>query len=341
MATTKTVGKKFPHVKGLAKKATKFGHRWVLTEPDSTGKSRSITVKILDTDDVTTFYAKVAEARRTLQARDTDERFQYLIDEYICMRQLSQSSEEQVRRYVGGFSFNAKKNKELVMDVMKKPTKKSTMNLKIGIIGRFFRWLIAKGEQVKDPTEGIVIKSSYNPRTRTATQEELKRLIERVKKFGDNEFLLFVLLLIHTGARTSSIVALKPENLDNSNHLHLYNVKTQKNYSYKIPITNEEILSLWKQNSKNGTLWSKDPKLQMIRLRELMYRMFPKDANGERLSPHSLRHTFASNAIQAGVPLEIVSKLLDHSSISITLNVYAKFSQAQIDDSMAKLEKYR
>jgi integrase len=39
---------------------------------------------------------------------------------------------------------------------------------------------------------------------------------------------------------------------------------------------------------------------------------------GERATPHSLRHTFASRLLQAGVSLAKVSKLLGHSSIAMT-----------------------
>jgi len=41
------------------------------------------------------------------------------------------------------------------------------------------------------------------------------------------------------------------------------------------------------------------------------------------IRPHDLRHTYATLAIQAGVPLLTVSRQLGHASISITADVYA------------------
>ena len=41
-----------------------------------------------------------------------------------------------------------------------------------------------------------------------------------------------------------------------------------------------------------------------------------------KLTPHDLRHTFATIAIQAGVPLETVSKILGHSTYSLTADTY-------------------
>lgn len=40
------------------------------------------------------------------------------------------------------------------------------------------------------------------------------------------------------------------------------------------------------------------------------------------ISPHDLRHTFATLALRRGVPVEVVSKVLGHARVSITLDVY-------------------
>lgn len=46
---------------------------------------------------------------------------------------------------------------------------------------------------------------------------------------------------------------------------------------------------------------------------------------GEKLpsiSPHDLRHPYATLALRRGVPVEVVSKVLGHARVSITLDVY-------------------
>lgn len=40
------------------------------------------------------------------------------------------------------------------------------------------------------------------------------------------------------------------------------------------------------------------------------------------ISPHDLRHTYATLALRRGVPIEIVSRNLGHASISITWDIY-------------------
>lgn len=40
------------------------------------------------------------------------------------------------------------------------------------------------------------------------------------------------------------------------------------------------------------------------------------------ISPHDLRHTYATTALMHGVPVEVVSKILGHARVSITLDIY-------------------
>jgi integrase/recombinase XerD len=43
---------------------------------------------------------------------------------------------------------------------------------------------------------------------------------------------------------------------------------------------------------------------------------------GIDFDPHWLRHTMATRTLRDGVPIEVVSKLLGHSSVTTTLSVY-------------------
>ncbi len=42
------------------------------------------------------------------------------------------------------------------------------------------------------------------------------------------------------------------------------------------------------------------------------------------ISPHTLRHTFAQHAIEAGTDIKMVSKALGHKNVATTKNMYAK-----------------
>jgi integrase len=53
------------------------------------------------------------------------------------------------------------------------------------------------------------------------------------------------------------------------------------------------------------------------------YNALVKQAGVKRIRVHDLRHTFATLALADGIPVKTVSKWLGHSSIRITLDIYA------------------
>lgn len=57
-----------------------------------------------------------------------------------------------------------------------------------------------------------------------------------------------------------------------------------------------------------------------------------------RVVYHSLRHTYASRLVMAGVGLYLVSKLMGHSSIAVTER-YAHLSQDSLAEAVSRMEQ--
>ena len=65
------------------------------------------------------------------------------------------------------------------------------------------------------------------------------------------------------------------------------------------------------------------------------------DQHGLKVIPmHGLRHTFATSSLEAGVPIEVISRILGHSSIEITSKVYVHATPELHADSMELLDSY-
>lgn len=68
-----------------------------------------------------------------------------------------------------------------------------------------------------------------------------------------------------------------------------------------------------------------------------------KAANiAKHYSPHCLRHTFATQLLNAGVPLEVLKELMGHHSIHVTLRytqLYDTTKRQQYDRAMARIEQ--
>lgn len=56
-----------------------------------------------------------------------------------------------------------------------------------------------------------------------------------------------------------------------------------------------------------------------------------------RRPPYQMRHTFATLALKAGVPIDNVSKAMGHSSIEITMRYYAKYLPATMAAAFARM----
>ena len=69
------------------------------------------------------------------------------------------------------------------------------------------------------------------------------------------------------------------------------------------------------------------------------YDIIDKSVKG-KVSLHSLRHTFATRCIEAGMQPKVLQHLLGHADISITLNTYCDAFDKFQKESIAKADEY-
>jgi integrase/recombinase XerD len=77
-------------------------------------------------------------------------------------------------------------------------------------------------------------------------------------------------------------------------------------------------------------------------IRNLMTRYRKLAGVTKAYSPHSLRHTFATQLLNAGASLEVVKELMGHRSLDVTLRytqLYDRTKRAQYDQAMAQVEQ--
>lgn len=65
-----------------------------------------------------------------------------------------------------------------------------------------------------------------------------------------------------------------------------------------------------------------------------------KEAGLHHYSFHALRHTFATRALEAGVAVKVVSQILGHSSVQITMDTYSHVLPELQKESMNKIAEY-
>ena len=57
------------------------------------------------------------------------------------------------------------------------------------------------------------------------------------------------------------------------------------------------------------------------------------------LTPHGLRHQYATAAREAGIPMGIISKNMGHASVAITEDIYAHVTSNVMEEAALKIER--
>lgn len=159
------------------------------------------------------------------------------------------------------------------------------------------------------------------------TEEQLSSFLDKAR---DPLELLWWLLMADCGLRIGELRALR--------WLDIQKGKTRilgKGGKWRTVGPTERVLRMVQYLQKLGTYGEKDL-VCPISARSLQKRFdrVCKRARlmEEKLSPHSLRHTFATRALAAGVDIYKVSKLLGHSSV-LTTTGYLHMSPGDVNDA--------
>lgn len=77
--------------------------------------------------------------------------------------------------------------------------------------------------------------------------------------------------------------------------------------------------------------------LQDRYVREMVGRLAERAGIEQRVTPHTLRHTFATHMLRDGANLEMVRKWLGHASVEITARVYSHVSSNDMREAVERL----
>jgi len=168
------------------------------------------------------------------------------------------------------------------------------------------------------------------------TPDEIHQLLDSCNNKRNH---LLINLGWQCGARISELLEIKRENIDFDNRLirlitlKKRNQKKSKKAERTIPIQPElttEIASFVAQNNLNGDRLFPITRIQAF---NIIKQVAKKSNFHKKISPHTLRHSFAVHTLVQGVPLPVVSQLLGHSQISTTL-IYLKIISPDIKNLM-------
>lgn len=170
-------------------------------------------------------------------------------------------------------------------------------------------------------------------RTRVITSNEFDLLQHHLENTGRHHIMHLILFLFRTGCRVGEALKIEWRDVDLKNgsvllrdtksgkDRHVYyngmSLSSLRKYSADAPgpfasITTSAFSRAW-VDAKNSIGLGAD----------------------DEFVPHAIRHTFATDAVRSGTPLHIVSRLLGHSSLQMTM----RYAHAADEDLRAAVEK--
>jgi site-specific recombinase XerD len=172
------------------------------------------------------------------------------------------------------------------------------------------------------------------------TKPEVSRLLSASKtNIRDLSILAFI---IFTGVRVSELVNLKLENVDlNENYIR---VKGKGEKERMIPLTAGvsrllvNYLSIRRIDSEYLFINKYGDKFTPLSIQLLVRKYTNKAQINKRITPHKLRHTFATLALEAGVSPITISELLGHSSLNTTMK-YTHVTNRLTKDAVRRISQ--
>lgn len=207
----------------------------------------------------------------------------------------------------------------------------SSVARKVAAIKSFFHFLFARAKVPSDPTANLNSPKVKKRLPQPLTTEDIQRLLEapNEKKSPKNlRDTALLHLLYATGMRVTEAVTLRVEDVDLS--LQTLVCSTGDDAGRELPFDKDtgKVLSNYLENGRPHLLKSNQEEALFLNHRGqqltrqglwLIIKAYANKADlGEKVTPHTLRHSFAAHKLNSGSDLREVQQLLGHANISTT-----------------------
>lgn len=228
----------------------------------------------------------------------------------------------------------------------------------------FINWLKKKKYIIEDPTEGIKRPQAQNESvSQYWKMDEFKKFMEVIPT--NSQYRALFLLAFFTGMREGEILGLTWGDVDFKNN----EVKIEKQFNTKthqvdtpktktsqrktkiINIVKDELISLKEQYKEYYTVSDKklmslpiftNGKLEHLSAKTVSnrFKAYIEKSGVKKIKFHELRNSFITNSIDNNVPVDVVSKMVGHSKVTTTMDIYKCTTDKHKEEALDTLNKY-
>lgn len=224
--------------------------------------------------------------------------------------------------------------RSFLIEAQRSGLSRRTVHLHISAVRSFFRDLRERGAVSSNPLQGLSLPAFRKPLPKFLTERQAESFLEGPRRLLDagtidgfeacRDQLVFE-LLYGAGLRVSELVGLRYRSVDLKSGALRVKGKGKKERLAPIGAAALAVLTEFRRRFAEGTdpddfvvvktgrfpvtpLWVQQRMKRYLKLAGL-----PND-----LTPHKLRHSFATHMVNAGADLRVVQELLGHASLSTT-----------------------
>ncbi len=222
----------------------------------------------------------------------------------------------------------------------------STINNKLSLLREFFSFLVDEGAMIRQP----LLRHRHHVAAPTTLpkpmpEADLVRFFKVIDSVRDR---LLFLLMLRCGLRVSEACSLTWEDVDlPALTLRVDGGKGDVDRMAYLAPDVEQALRLWQARRSGSPYLFPSRKVAGAHLGRrnvfmLMQQYLRQAGVTDRYSPHCLRHTFATQLLNAGVTLEVLKELMGHRSVQMTLRyteLYETTKRQQYDEAMERITR--
>jgi len=215
----------------------------------------------------------------------------------------------------------------------------STLARRSAALRRFFGFLVDDGLRSDDPSAALPRPRFERPLPRILEADEIDRMFEAAEERAVSgelaalRNLALLELLYGSGLRATELVSLPRGAVRPGQPFLVVRGKGSKERLVPISSRAETAVAKWLEAAPGGRPWlfpSGKTHLSRVRLFQIV-RAMAADAgiSPERVSPHVLRHAFATHLLSGGADLRVLQSLLGHADIATT-QIYTHVDSARL-----------
>jgi integrase/recombinase XerD len=227
------------------------------------------------------------------------------------------------------------------------PVATATVKRKAACLRSFYRHLRREGVRESDPTAGLSTPRKSQKLPHVLGRAEVQRLLEQPK--GTAPIALrdraLLELMYACGLRATEAITLEPGNLDLKDRVARVRGKGDKERIVPIGTEAAKAVEAYLRRGRAALVGAREERRLFVNFRgggltrQGLYKVIERHAKtaglAGKMSPHTLRHTFATHLLAGGCDLRSVQEMLGHADIATT-QLYTHLSSEHLKEAYFK-----